>query len=59
MFPTENKSLNEITQDEDFTLEEYRKLVKLARKIYEVGSYSDDKWKDRSILWRHVVGFKC
>jgi len=59
MVPTENRSLNEITQDEDFIPEEYRKLVKLARKNYEVGSYSDDKWRDRSILWRHDVGFKC
>lgn len=52
-----NKPLNESTQDGDFTLEEYRKLLKLAVKNYDVASYSDSCWSERSILWRHDVDF--
>lgn len=42
-----------VALDEDFTLDEYRALVRMARSSYLPSRYSDIPWGQRFILWRH------
>ncbi len=41
----------------DFTLDNYRGLLKLGKKNYPVGSYSDPGKEGRYIIWRHDVDY--
>lgn len=42
-----------VASDKDFTLDEYRILVRLARSSYLPSRYLDIPWGKRFILWRH------
>lgn len=49
----DNRPLNSIASDEDFTEESYRGLLRLAKENYEFVFYSEIPWGKRFVLWRH------
>ena len=57
MISEENRPVNQPAQDGDFTIERYQELLSLAVSNYKVASYSDVRWGNRSILWRHDVDY--
>tara|TARA_B100000686_G_C16686115_1_gene914901 strand:+ start:507 stop:1277 length:771 start_codon:yes stop_codon:yes gene_type:complete len=48
-----NKPFNSKRNDTDFTIEEYCKILQIAKKEYKFVTYSNIPWSDRFILWRH------
>jgi len=57
MISAQNKALNELTADTDFTIEHYRLLLQLAIKNYKVVSYANIPWGERFVLWRHDMDY--
>jgi len=57
MISTENKPLNQSTQDDDFTVEHYRQLLRLAKTGWEMATYENICWTKEFILWRHDVDY--
>ena len=53
MISSENKPLNVKGSDLDFTIEEYGKLLRLAKHSYTYSCYRAIPWGKRFILWRH------
>ena len=45
------------TYEEDFTVENYARLISLAKSKYQFISYSDLKKVDQFVLWRHDCDF--
>jgi len=52
-----NNPINNNTNDEDFTLNEYEKLLEIAKKSYLFVGYKNIDWNKRFILWRHDVDY--
>lgn len=57
MISIKNKVLNEKTDDQNFTIEHYRELLRLAINQYEFASYNAIPWGNRFILWRHDMDY--
>ena len=57
MISTEHIPQNSRTSDEDFTIEHFKKLLQLAKKNYQVVSYTDIPWGKRFLLWRHDLDY--
>ena len=53
MINSENKPLNEEAFIEDFTTEQYREILQLARLKYNFISYENIPFGERFLLWRH------
>lgn len=53
MISTENEPLNQSTHDDDFTIEHYRQLLRLAKSGWQIASYEDIRWSQGFLLWRH------
>jgi hypothetical protein len=52
-----NLPTNSNLTNEDFTLNHYRDLLKLAKIKYNFASYKDSTYTAKSLLWRHDVDF--
>jgi hypothetical protein len=57
MISTDNKPLNLSTQDDDFTVEHYRQLLRLAKTGWKIATYENICWTKDFILWRHDVDY--
>jgi hypothetical protein len=57
MISTDNKPLNQFTQDDNFTIEHYHQLLRLAKAGWGIASYANICWTQDFILWRHDVDF--
>lgn len=57
MISSENIAANVSTSDTDFTIEHYRKLLKLATANWEVVQYDAIPWGSRYVLWRHDIDY--
>lgn len=57
MIAIDNKPLNQLTQDEDFTVEHYRELLKLAKSGWKTVTYENICGTQDFILWRHDVDY--
>lgn len=57
MISAENNPVNQATTDSDFTVEHYRKLLRVAIKGYRLVDYSDIPWGSRFLLWRHDIDY--
>ena len=53
----ENKMLNKLPSEDDFTTKHYRKLIRLAQLNYQFVSYENPPFGERFILWRHDCDF--
>ena len=53
MIKYDNKPLNDEAFIEDFTTEQYREILQLARLKYKFVSYENIPFGERFILWRH------
>lgn len=53
MISVDNVPLNSRSNDSDFTVESYRRLLVLAKRSYAFASYSEIPWGQRFVLWRH------
>lgn len=57
MISTENVARNYSASDADFTLDQYRELLRLSKVGWEFVRYSAIPWGSRFILWRHDVDY--
>ncbi len=57
MISTENIATNRSTSDADFTLDEYRELLKIGKSNWEFARYTEIPWEQRFLLWRHDVDY--
>ena len=57
MISAENKPLNQSTHDDDFTIEHYRQLLRLAKSGWQIATYEDIRWSQRFLLWRHDLDY--
>lgn len=57
MISVENTPLNNVESDDDFTLESYRLLIRMALDNYQPASYRSVPWGRQFILWRHDCDF--
>lgn len=57
MISSENLPSNNNTNDEDFTLENYRELLKLAKFGWAILDYKNIDWGQKFILWRHDIDY--
>ena len=57
MIKSDNQPLNEEAFIEDFTVEHYRELLRLAQVNYQFVSYENIPFGERFILWRHDCDF--
>lgn len=57
MILPENKMLNKLPSEDDFTTKHYRKLIRLAQLNYQFVSYENPPFGERFILWRHDCDF--
>ena len=53
MISIDNKPIRSISTDNDFTLNNYRQLIKLAKEKYEPASYKGIPFGRKFVLWRH------
>jgi hypothetical protein len=53
MISIDNQSLNCVATDQDFTVDSYRHLIRLAVGNYEQANYRSIPWGRRFVLWRH------
>lgn len=57
MISSENLPPNNNTNDEDFTLENYRELLKLAKLGWIIFDYKNIDWDEKFIIWRHDIDY--
>ena len=57
MIKSDNQPLNEEAFIEDFTVEHYGELLRLAQVNYQFVSYENIPFGERFILWRHDCDF--
>ena len=53
MISIKNKPINFQENNQDFTVDAYRKLISLALSSYKIVDYRSIPWGQRFILWRH------
>lgn len=53
MLSPDNLPLRNFASDTDFTMQNYRKLILLAKGSYEFVSYNQIPWKRKFVIWRH------
>lgn len=53
MINTRNLPLNNFSSDADFTTQQYRNLVILAKHNYEFVLYGNIPWGNKFVVWRH------
>lgn len=53
MISYDNKPLNALSSDVEFTVEVYRQLLKTALAKYPLVTYRSIPWGERFLLWRH------
>jgi len=54
---SENKPINEKATISDFTTNQYRELLIIAKRNYTFSSYDDINYDQKFILWRHDIDF--
>ena len=57
MISSNNKPVNSSNHNVDFTVKNFRKILKLAKDNYDIESYSNIPWGKRFVLWRHDFDF--
>lgn len=57
MISLDNKPLNLLTQDDDFTVSHYSQLLKLAKTGWKLTTYENICWSQNFLLWRHDVDY--
>lgn len=57
MNSVDNKNVNCLPSDADFTVIAYGQLIKLAVDAYSVADYRGIPWGERFVLWRHDCDF--
>ena len=57
MIKTDNNTLNEKAFTGDFTVTQYRKLLRIAQQNYEFVFYNNISFSKKFILWRHDCDF--
>lgn len=57
MISSYKKPLNQSTQDDDFTVEHYRRLLRMAKSGWKVATYENIRWSEGFLLWRHDLDF--
>lgn len=53
MITADNTPSNALATDEDFTVEYYRGLLRLAKAQYRIADYRNIPFGERFVLWRH------
>jgi hypothetical protein len=57
MISINHQPTNTFTHDDDFTVENYRGLLRLALMGWPVADYTNIPWGERFILWRHDLDY--
>lgn len=57
MISTHNQPYRTTSSDQDFTEENYIRLLRLAKKAYSFSTYQSIPWGTRFVLWRHDLDY--
>jgi hypothetical protein len=57
MISSDNLPINLLPNDEDFTIQNYQELLKLAKLGWKILDYRNIQWDENFIVWRHDVDY--